>query len=62
MRPNALPATRVPIAEKINVGSAKTRYAQTVRPADRRQSIRHWLRQNGESQKQEFWNVYCLDS
>jgi hypothetical protein len=36
MRPNAWPATRDPGAEKMNVGSAKTRYAQTVRPADRR--------------------------
>ena len=35
--PNALPAARVPGAEKMNVGRAKTRLApQTVRPADRR--------------------------
>ena len=51
MRPNALPATRVSGTEKINVGSAKTRYAQTVRPADRRQSIRHRLRQKGSEIK-----------
>jgi hypothetical protein len=36
MRPNALPAPRESGAEKINAGSTKTRYAQTVRPADRR--------------------------
>ena len=35
--PNALPAARVPDAEQMNVGRAKTRLApQTVRPADRR--------------------------
>ena len=34
--PNALPAARVPDAEKMNAGIAKTRFAQTVRPADRR--------------------------
>ena len=34
--PNALPAARVAGAEKMNVGRAKTRFAQTVRPADRR--------------------------
>ena len=34
--PNALPSARVPGAEKMNVGSAKTRLApQTVRSADR---------------------------
>ena len=62
MRPNALPATRVPNAEKINVGSAKTRYAQTVRPADRRQSIQHWLRHKGERSKTrtiKWFSLWC---
>ena len=33
--PKAFPAARVPDAEKMNLGRAKTRFAQTVRPADR---------------------------
>jgi len=46
--PKALPAARGPDAEKMNVGRAKTRLApQTVRPADRRSSIRHRRRQQG---------------
>jgi len=46
--PNVLPAARVPGAEKMNIGRAQTRLApQTVRPADRRQSIRQRLRQQG---------------